>query len=222
MNKSTMKPAADAAQVAAYLLLNPNFLEQHPQVFEALNVPHPTGGAVSLVERQVAALRERNHALTARLDAVIDAAHRHDDQYGKLFELAVALAACHAMAAVLHALETHLKRDFGTDVVRVLTPVAPPEALKQVITDFDPALFAADLEHGKARCLPPGDLPTVHAYLGEELGSAAVLPLPTGRTGALLLLGARDAERFSPELGTLFLDRLARLMGAHWHGRLAE
>ena len=70
------KTAADADQVAAYLLLNPDFLESHPQVFEALDVPHPTGGAVSLVERQVAVLRERNRAVTARLDAVIEAAHR--------------------------------------------------------------------------------------------------------------------------------------------------
>ena len=47
-----------------------------------------------------------------------------------------------------------------------------------------------------------------------------MLPLG-GSAPALLLLGAEDAGRFSPELGTLFLDRLARLVGAHWH-RLAS
>ena len=219
MKKNTAKPAADADQVAAYLLLNPDFLEHHPQVFEALDVPHPTGGAVSLVERQVAVLRERNRALTARLDAVLEAAHRHDDQYRKLLDMAVALAACGDVPALLHALELHLKRDFGTGAMRLLTQAAPAAA-PQLVSDFDPAPFAADLERGHARCLPEADLEIVQSFLGGGTASAAVLPLG-GSAPALLLLGAEDAGRFSPELGTLFLDRLARLVGAHWH-RLAS
>lgn len=224
MKKPTAKPAADADQVAAYLLLNPDFLESHPQVFEALNVPHPTGGAVSLVERQVAVLRERNRALTARLDAVIEAAHRHDDQYRKLLELAAALAACRDVPALLHALATHLKRDFGTDALRVLARVAPgtkPGSTPLLVSAFDPAPFAADIDSSKARCLPEADLPAVRPYLDAQVASAAVVPLAAGSAPALLLLGAHDAERFSPELGTLLLDRLARLVGAYWHGLAA-
>ncbi len=230
MKKTTAKSAADADQVAAYLLLNPDFLERHPQVFEALDVPHPTGGAVSLVERQVAALRERNRTITARLDAVIEAAHRHDEQYRKLFDLAVALAACRDIPALLHALATHLKRDFGTDTLRVLasraTRAKPSGATKAstggatplLVKAFDPAPFATDIENSKARCLSASELPTVRPYLDDTIASAAILPLAAGKTPALLLLGAHDAERFSPDLGTLLLDRLARLVGAHWHG----
>jgi len=222
MKKPTAKPAADADQVAAYLLLNPDFLESHPQVFETLNVPHPTGGAVSLVERQVAALRERNRALTARLDAVIEAAHRHDGQYRKLLELAAALAACRDVPALLHALATHLKRDFGTDALRVLAPAsAAPGATPLLVSAFDAAPFAADIDSSKARCLPEADLPAVRPYLDAQVASAAIVPLAAGNAPALLLLGAHDAERFSPELGTLLLDRLARLVGAYWHGLVA-
>ncbi len=217
MKKSTAKPAADADQVAAYLLLNPDFFESHPQVFEALDVPHPTGGAVSLVERQVAVLRERNRALTARLDAVIEAAHRHDDQYRKLFELATALAACRDIAALLHALATHLRRDFGTDALRVLAHTAPASGAPLLVSAFDAAPFAADIERSKPRCLPPSELPIVQPYLDAPTASAAVLPLAAGAAPALLLLGSHDAERFSPELGTLLLERLAQLTGAHWH-----
>lgn len=217
MKKPTAKPAADADQVAAYLLLNPDFLERHPQVFEALDVPHPTGGAVSLVERQVAVLRERNRALTARLDAVIEAAHRHDDQYRKLFELATALAACRDVPALLHALSTHLRRDFGTDALRVLARTAPASGAPLLVGDFDATPFAADIERSKPRCLLPSELPTVQPYLDAQTASAAILPLAAGTAPALLLLGSHDAERFSPELGTLLLERLAQLTGAHWH-----
>lgn len=217
MKKLTAKPAADADQVAAYLLLHADFFESHPQVFEALDVPHPTGGAVSLVERQVAVLRERNRALTARLDAVIEAAHRHDDQYRKLFDLAMALAACRDLPALLHALSTHLRRDFGTDALRVLAKQAAADNAPLLVNAFDAAAFAADLDSGKPRCLPESELATVQPYLDAQVASAAVLPLPSGTAPALLLLGAHDAERFSPELGTLLLERLARLAGAHWH-----
>lgn len=217
MKKSTAKPAADADQVAAYLLLNPDFFESHPQVFEALDVPHPTGGAVSLVERQVAVLRERNRALTARLDAVIEAAHRHDDQYRKLFELATALAACRDLPALLHALATHLRRDFGTDALRVLAHTAPVSGTPLLVSAFDAAPFAADIERSKPRCLPQSELPIVQPYLDAPTASAAILPLAAGAAPALLLLGSHDAERFSPELGTLLLERLAQLTGAHWH-----
>nr|ART38769.1 G472 [uncultured bacterium] len=216
MKKSTAKPAADADQVAAYLLLNPDFFERHPQVFEALDVPHPTGGAVSLVERQVAVLRERNRALTARLDAVIEAAHRHDDQYRKLFELAIALAACRDIPALLHALATHLRRDFGTDALRVLARQTCADDAALLVSAFDPAPFAADIERSKPRCLPQSELPTVQPYLDAQTASAAILPLAATEP-ALLLLGSHDPERFSPELGTLLLERLAHLTGAHWH-----
>lgn len=220
MSKSTAKAPADADQVAAFLLLNPDFLENHPQVFEALDVPHPTGGAVSLVERQVAVLRERNRGLTARLEAVIEAARRHDEQYRKLFELAVALACCQDLPALLHALANHLRRDFGIDALRVLTVPLPAGEALPLLRTLDPAPFAADLERGKPRCVPAAELPTVQPYLDAQTASAAVLPLAAGAAPALLLLGAHDAERFSPELGTLLLERLERLAGAHWQ-RLA-
>ena len=213
------KPAPDADQVAAYLLLNPDFLENHPQVFEALDVPHPTGGAVSLVERQVAVLRERNRALTARLDAVIEAARRHDEQYRRLFELATALATCRDLPALMHALDVHLRRDFGADTLCVLTR-RPAAADTPLLADLEPNSFAADVERSKARCLPAAELDAVRPHLDAQTASAAILPLAAGAAPALLLLGAHDAERFSPDLGTLLLERLAQLVGAHWH-RLA-
>ena len=218
MKKSTAKPAADADQVAAYLLLNPDFFESHPQVFEALDVPHPTGGAVSLVERQVAVLRERNRALTARLDAVIEAAHRHDDQYRKLFELATALAACRDIAGAAaragHAPAARLRHRRAARAAR--TP--PRRAVRRCWSALStPPLSRPDIERSKPRCLPQSELPTVQPYLDAPTASAAILPLAAGAAPALLLLGSHDAERFSPELGTLLLERLAQLTGAHWH-----
>jgi uncharacterized protein YigA (DUF484 family) len=216
MTKPTAKPAADADQVAAFLLLNPDFLESHPQVFEALDVPHPTGGAVSLVERQVAVLREHNRALTGRLDAVIEAARQHDEQYRKLLDLATALAACADLPALLHALSLHLRRDFGVDALRVLSSRADAAA-SPLVRSLDASAFGGVDALARARCIAPGDVPAMRSELDDTTASAALLPLAAGDVPAVLLIGAHDAERFSPELGTLLLERLSRLAGAHWH-----
>lgn len=216
MSKPTAKPAADADQVAAFLLLNPDFLESHPQVFEALDVPHPTGGAVSLVERQVAVLRERNRALTTRLDAVIEAARQHDEQYRKLLDLATALAACADLPALLHALNLHLRRDFGVDALRVLSS-RPDAAGSPLVRGLDVAVFGGVDALARARCITAGDVEALRPELDHDTVSAALLPLAAGDAPAVLLIGAHDAERFSPDLGTLLLERLSRLAGAHWH-----
>ena len=49
-------------QVKSYLKTNPNFFRTQEQLLCELDIPHSAGSAVSLVERQVALLRERNIA----------------------------------------------------------------------------------------------------------------------------------------------------------------
>ncbi|MCF8005409.1 MAG: DUF484 family protein, partial [Chromatiaceae bacterium] len=43
--------------VAAWLMRHPDFLLRHRDVLAKLNVPHGSGGATSLIERQVTVLR---------------------------------------------------------------------------------------------------------------------------------------------------------------------
>ena len=78
----------DAKAVKEYLEAHPEFFDEHPHLLETLTVPHaPPGGAVSLVERQVKVLRERQAASRERLAelvreqsaAALAAFVRHDD-----------------------------------------------------------------------------------------------------------------------------------------------
>jgi uncharacterized protein YigA (DUF484 family) len=47
-----------------------------------------------------------------------------------------------------------------------------------------------------------------------HLRSFAYLPLRAGETFGLLALASEDAQRFYPEMGTLYLARLGELVGA--------
>ena len=50
---------------------------------------------------------------------------------------------------------------------------------------------------------------------GEHLRSYAYLPLRAhGQTIGLLILASEDKERFYPEMGTLFLQRIAETLGS--------
>ena len=50
----------DADIVADYLSNNKDFFSRYPELLHFLDFPHESGSATSLVERQVAILRERN------------------------------------------------------------------------------------------------------------------------------------------------------------------
>ncbi len=57
----------DEAQVSDYLRAHPDFLVQHPELLETLELNHTSGSAVSLIERQVEILRGRSQRLEDRL-----------------------------------------------------------------------------------------------------------------------------------------------------------
>src|SRR3546814_18527976 len=68
--------AFTAQDVADFLQNNPDFFDQHAEVFATLQVPHPHGArAISLGERQILTLRERNRELEWRLNEL---AHHAD------------------------------------------------------------------------------------------------------------------------------------------------
>ena len=50
----------DEGLIAAYLQSNPEFFERHADLLGTIRLPHGAGGAVSLVERQVSLLRQKD------------------------------------------------------------------------------------------------------------------------------------------------------------------
>ena len=65
----------DEDTVVDHLRAHPDFFERHPRLIEGLNLPHGAGGdTVSLVERQVSVLRQKNRELEDRLRQLVDVA----------------------------------------------------------------------------------------------------------------------------------------------------
>ena len=64
------------AEVIAFLRTHPSFLDQHPELLSQLEIPHGSGDAVSLLERQVAVLREENARLKQQFEQLVGHAAR--------------------------------------------------------------------------------------------------------------------------------------------------
>ena len=64
--------------VEAFLKDHPDFFMSRDKLLAELNLPHQSGVAISLVERQVSILRERSADQRRRLSELLDIAREND------------------------------------------------------------------------------------------------------------------------------------------------
>ena len=67
----------DENAVVAWLRANPGILDSRPELYGVLSVTHPSGDAASLLERQVAVLREENRKLRQQFDQLVSNAREN-------------------------------------------------------------------------------------------------------------------------------------------------
>lgn len=65
--------------VSAYLRDNPDYFTLYPEILRQLELPHSSGDAVSLIERQVKALREETAGYKQKLDKLIVIAKENEE-----------------------------------------------------------------------------------------------------------------------------------------------
>ena len=228
-------PALSEDDVAEYLSNHPDFFERHTRTLTRMRVPHMTNGAtVSLVERQIAALRQKNDRLERSLKNLVTVAKHNDALVEKIHRLGLALLRVPTIAGRLETLEHALREDFSAErAVLVLFESAPLAGMGSmpgflmISRREDEALkpFATFIKSAKTRCGPLRE--RQKAYLfgqdGEALGSAAMVPLGKAARLGFLAIGNRDREYFNPGERTDFLDRLGELVTtAVEHGQPAH
>lgn len=226
---SVNKPQISARQrdeelVADYLQANPDFFEQHKELLLAMRIPHGSAGAISLVERQVATLRQNNRQLEGKLRDLVDVARSNDKLAEKVHDLATRLLAAGNRAQAVGVAEELLRSSFNADhTVLVLFDFSLADEFGdenrflRLIERSDPAVspFKTFLQRGTPRCGKIRD--SQRAFLfgpdAEEVGSAALIPLGVNAATGFLAIGSRDAEYFHPGKSMDFLSRLGDLLG---------
>lgn len=213
------------ADVAEYLRSHPDFFERHAGLLIGLRLPHPTGsGAVSLMERQVTMLRERNGELDRQFKDLLSVARQNNDLVEKIHQLSVRLMRASGPAARLEQLENSLREEFAAEsAVLVLFPSAErqwPEraGFVELIERDDPSLkpFAAFLKAARPRCGPIRDRQRDLLFRRDpsSVASAAMVPLGQAAELGFLVIGSRDPDHFHPGKRVDFLHRLGELVTA--------
>jgi len=211
--------------VADYLQTYPDFFERNSALMTKLRLPHmrDSGATVSLVERQVEVLRERNQSLERKLKDLIDVARANDTLADRIHRLSQRLIRAHDRLETVNAVETSLREDFDAmhsvlvlflEEARALEPAAARFLRVRDPADADIKTFESLLQSGKPRCGQVRDAQRDYLFGKDsiEIGSVALTPLgPKGELG-ILAIGASDAERFHPAMSTEFLSRIGELV----------
>src|SRR5277367_6797786 len=100
--------------VAEYLQTYPDFFERNSALLAKLRLPHlrDVGATVSLVERQVEVLRERNQSLERKLKELVDVARANDALAVRIHRLSQRLIRAHTLLETINAVEASLREDF--------------------------------------------------------------------------------------------------------------
>jgi uncharacterized protein YigA (DUF484 family) len=208
-----------------YLAAHPDFFENHPTLLNELNLPHASGGTISLVERQVSVLRQKDLKLEKQLKELIGVARANDLLSAKIHELTLQLMATSDLRSTIIALEVGMRSGFGADQA-VLVIFGDPEGFDdidagrffRVVEKNSDALspFKTFLNGSSARCGQIRDAQRDFLFRedADEVGSAALVPLSSGTDIGFLAIGSTDADRFHPGMSIDFLTRLGDLVAS--------
>jgi uncharacterized protein YigA (DUF484 family) len=214
ITKSLMEPRIDAKAVADYLREHPQFFAEYADLVAEIFVPHPHGGhAISIAERQIITLREKNADLESRLRELLRYGSENDAISEKLHRSTLALFAAPDLDTTLAVLYESLKDDFGVPQVaaRLWGKVTEQSYLPELAaTSQDVRNYADQL--GAPSC---GDTAPFESRgwfdVPDTCRSFAFLPLRTSHTFGLLGLASDDPRRFYAGMGTVYLTRLGEL-----------
>ena len=218
------KPKLNREDVARYLRTHSDFFMHHSELIETLAIPHETGEAVSLVERQVELLRTKNKELDRKLQQLITVAKDNERVSRRLHTMALSIVSIKGYEATLSGIQELLHTDFpGTKVCMRLFDVMP-SANTQECDYIEAALLKSklvqDLFSSRRRgvgFMTKRQIESVFkpAQGKKPIRSAAAVALKKQQQQlGVLFLGSTDANRFQSGMGTLFLGNLGEILSS--------
>jgi uncharacterized protein YigA (DUF484 family) len=206
----------DDEQVRDYLREYSDFFERHPDMLNHLHISHNSGSAVSLVEKQISVLRERNVELRHRLTSLTNNAHDNDRLYELTRKLVLTLLEADSLDQLAAAFSQSMRDDFGVEHASMIVFGEPTQGSGQC------RIEPADNARVEISGLIRGRSPVCGALRKEELsylfpdtgdvGSAAVVPLCNPNELGVIAVGSSDANHYTSTMGTLFLEHIAEVL----------
>ena len=209
-------------QVRAYLKEHNDFFERHPDMLDHIAVSHRSGGAVSLVEKQVSVLRDRNMEMRKRLNSLTSNARENDRLYELTRKLVLKLLDAEDREALSRCFLSAMRDDFDVEHVSfILFGDADAGGGRREEGRRGDGYRVDSPERARIEvgALIKAKVPVCGTLRGEELrylfpdagkvGSAAVVPLVKGCDLGIIAVGSNDPHHYSASMGTVFLTHIA-------------
>ena len=205
-----------AKEVADYLILNPNFFKENPEVLNSIEIVHDSGAAVSLIQRQVELLRTDYNSMTDKLMELLANAKNNDDIFTLTKKLILDLIDASNIEEITFLLEKRFKKDFGADASRLLfftksNKNIPKGRIKNPAESVDKL----------AGLMKPGE-----SFYGEvkqditkfifneetTIKEVALIPLTSNTLKGMIALGSARQGKYTENKDTLFLDFVSEVV----------
>lgn len=214
--------------IATYLANNPDFFRRHPAILADISLPHNSGNATSLIERQVAILRERGIETRHKLGELIEAAKENDTLLNTTQSLVVDLINADSLNSVFTLLQNQLHKKFGVESASV-TLISEGDAFKaQTIdaaftqnTNEANQQIAGILDNSQSMCgtLREAEAEFIFNDTKYAIGSAAIATRKIQQDKGsdiivMLAVAHHHTDHYNNDTGTLFLDYLCDILTA--------
>ncbi|MEP0355146.1 MAG: DUF484 family protein [Paraglaciecola sp.] len=195
--------------VATYLLNNPDFFVQYPQLIEKIKIPHSLKGSVSLVELQSEQLRKKVRTLNHKLNQLISIAKQNEAIYRVYADLNLRILKCKDLDELKFILEEVIQENLELSAV-TLKPFKGPHALPEIQRRLfiekrfqqNQFFFGRLSEHERKLLFNDQEAKSVALLLIGEVGELGILAI-----------GSKDPSHFNPDMDTLLITQLQQFLG---------
>lgn len=203
-------------KILEYIQDNPNFFEKHPDALDGLTIQHNVYGSVSLVERQILNLREREANYKQQISEMVETAHSNSELLMKSTDLTVGLIHSSSEQELFDILQKHFKQNFSFDDCKIwlFEPQGELTGVKysdlKMIQQLTDQIFISN----EPVCGRVTDSIAQVFEGNKELESYAIIPIGESAQKAIVAIGSKDANLFTADLGTLFLRMIGDVVEA--------
>lgn len=208
--------------VANYLRQQPEFFINKPSLLADLTLPHQRGEAISLVERQVSILRERNMDMRHRLSTLIDNARTNDQLFDKTKRLILSLIEAQDLNDFIDALMHSFSNDFAIPHTVLLLfsdnineqQLSTKSNILLATLSSSQQVLGTIISNNQTVCgqLDTGEQRFLFQDNADTVGSTAITPLASGKSLGVLAIGNSDPDYYRSSMNTLFLSYIGEVV----------
>ncbi len=204
--------------VAAYLREHPDFFKRQTDLLSELSLPHSSGEAISLVERQVSLLRERNMDMRHRLSSLLDNARENDRLFDKTKRIVLSILEGGTLEDTLNTVFSSFRDDFDIHYTSIILYGEAEDfsnTSARVVTKQDARNNIGKIirqNNALSGTFSTEETTYIFGDNAQHIGSVAMVPLGYGHNFGLIAIGNRDPSYYRSSMGTLFLSYIGEVI----------